>query len=128
MKALPPAILIYTRRTNGLKLLLLILGTAIFITCRADGGSTTNVNSTPLPKTRETESTIERQVKASCLNINAASSDELVSLPGIGEVMAKRIIEYRTLQGRFRRPEELIIVEGFSERKYRAIEGMICVE
>jgi DNA uptake protein ComE-like DNA-binding protein len=42
--------------------------------------------------------------------------------------MAKRIIEYRTRQGRFRRPEELIIVEGFSERKYRAIEGMICVE
>jgi|SRR4030095_635114 competence ComEA-like helix-hairpin-helix protein len=128
MKALPPATLIYTRRTNGLKLLLLILGTAIFITCRAAGGSTTNINSTALPKTRETESTIERQVKASCLNINAASSDELVILPGIGEVMAKRIIEYRTRQGRFRRPEELIIVEGFSERKYRAIEAMICVE
>ncbi|HKA17681.1 MAG TPA: helix-hairpin-helix domain-containing protein [Blastocatellia bacterium] len=62
------------------------------------------------------------------MNINTATSDELIRLPGIGEVTAKRIIEYRTRQGPFRRPEEIIIVEGFSERRYRAIARMICVE
>jgi DNA uptake protein ComE-like DNA-binding protein len=42
--------------------------------------------------------------------------------------MAQRIIEYRERPGRFRLPQEIIIIEGFSERKYREIAGMVCVE
>jgi len=42
--------------------------------------------------------------------------------------MAKRIIDYRERHGRFRRSEELIIIEGFSENKYRTIASLICVE
>jgi len=52
----------------------------------------------------------------------------LKELPGIGEVMARRVIDYRERHGRFRRPEEIIIIEGFSEKKYRAIAARICVE
>lgn len=64
----------------------------------------------------------------SCVNLNTATAEELIPLPGIGEVIANRIIDYRQRHGRFRRPEEIIIVEGFSEKKFRAIAGMICVE
>jgi competence protein ComEA len=63
-----------------------------------------------------------------CVNLNIARAEELIKLPGIGEVMAKRIIDYRERHGLFRRPQEIIIIEGFSENKYRAIAGMICVE
>ena len=49
-------------------------------------------------------------------------------LPGIGEVMSRKIIEYRERNGPFRRPEEIIILEGFSEKKYRAIADLVCVE
>lgn len=63
-----------------------------------------------------------------CVNLNRATADELKSLPGIGEVIAKRIIDYRERNGRFRRPEEIIIIQGFSEKKYRAIADLICVE
>lgn len=63
-----------------------------------------------------------------CLNLNIATAEELIRLPGIGEVTARRIIDYRERQGRLRRPEEIIIIEGFSETKYRDIAGMICVE
>ncbi|MFP5264883.1 MAG: ComEA family DNA-binding protein [Blastocatellia bacterium] len=62
-----------------------------------------------------------------CVNLNAATSDELMRLPGIGEVMSRKIIEYRERHGPFRRPEEIIIVEGFSERKYRRLAGLVCV-
>jgi competence protein ComEA len=63
-----------------------------------------------------------------CVNLNTAPAEELIKLPGIGDVIAKRIIDYREHQGRFRRPEEIIIIQGISERKYRAIAGMVCVE
>jgi competence ComEA-like helix-hairpin-helix protein len=62
-----------------------------------------------------------------CVNLNTASAEELERLPGIGEMTARKIIEYRVQNGPFRRPEEIIIIEGFSERKYRAIADLVCV-
>jgi competence protein ComEA len=59
--------------------------------------------------------------------LNSASADQLERLPGIGEVTARKIIEYREQNGPFRRPEEIIIIEGFSERRYRAIADLVCV-
>lgn len=63
-----------------------------------------------------------------CVNLNSASADALKALPEIGEVLAARIIEYRERHGNFRRPEDIIIIEGFTETKYRAIADRICVE
>ena len=63
-----------------------------------------------------------------CVNLNTATAEELMRLPGIGEVMSRKIIEYRERNGPFRRPEEIIILEGFSEKKYRAIADLVCVE
>ncbi|MFL6276395.1 MAG: ComEA family DNA-binding protein [Blastocatellia bacterium] len=63
-----------------------------------------------------------------CVNLNRASAEELMQLPGIGEVMSRRIIKYRERHGPFRRPAEIIIIEDFSEKKYRAIADLICVD
>ena len=63
-----------------------------------------------------------------CVNINKATIDQLKDLPGIGEVFAARIVEYRERNNGFRRPQDIIVVEGFSERKYRAIADQICVD
>jgi competence protein ComEA len=65
---------------------------------------------------------------APCINLNRATAAELMQLPGIGEVMSRRIIEYRERNGPFRRPAEVIIIAGFSEKKYRALAERICVE
>ena len=50
-----------------------------------------------------------------------------MTLAGVGEVMARKIIEYREQNSPFRRPQDIIIINGFSERKYRAISDRICV-
>ena len=46
------------------------------------------------------------------VNVNTASAQELVGLPGIGPTLAQRIIEYRSTYGRFTCPEDLAKVRG----------------
>ncbi|MDO4400133.1 MAG: helix-hairpin-helix domain-containing protein [Coriobacteriia bacterium] len=61
------------------------------------------------------------------VNINSATESELESLPGIGEVMAGRIVEDREEQGPFAAPEDLMRVSGIGEKKYASIADLITV-
>jgi comEA protein len=62
------------------------------------------------------------------ININSASAQELEQLPGVGKIIAERIVAYREQNGRFRRREDLMMVSGISEKKYEEIRSMIVVE
>jgi competence protein ComEA len=62
------------------------------------------------------------------LNINVATANELEKIPGVGKVIAERIIIYRTKYGSFRRVEHLMMVSGISESKFREMRPMIAVE
>ena len=50
------------------------------------------------------------------ININTATANELESLPGVGEVTAARIVAYREQNGPFRSVDDLIHVQGISDR------------
>lgn len=53
--------------------------------------------------------------------LNCGSADALDELPGIGEVLAMRIIEAREADGPFFFPQDLMTVSGIGEKKYLAI-------
>lgn len=53
---------------------------------------------------------------ASKVNINEASVEELITLDGIGEAYAKRIIEFRDKNGPFQKPEDLLKIKGIGEK------------
>jgi len=61
------------------------------------------------------------------INLNRASAGELATLPGIGEVIASNIIEYREKYGGFKNKEELKNVKGIGEKKYEKIKDLISV-
>ena len=63
-----------------------------------------------------------------CLDLNTASAKELAELPGIGTVLAERIVEYRRTVGRFRYPYEITNVAGIDEKIYAALRDRITAD
>lgn len=61
------------------------------------------------------------------LNINTATSAELTDLPGIGTVLAERIIEYRNQTGSFKSIDELLNVSGIGKQRLESISQYITV-
>ncbi len=80
------------------------------------------------PVTVETETAVPQasfMPDVSPLDINAASAEELAGLPGIGRVLAERIVDYRTEHGPFGAVEDLMEVSGIGEKKLAELEGRI---
>ena len=61
------------------------------------------------------------------ININTADSEELARLPGVGTVLAERIVQYREEHGLFSFPEDILNVSGIGEAKYENMADMITV-
>ena len=61
------------------------------------------------------------------LDLNAATQEELESLPGIGPVLARRILQYREDHGGFTAVSELLEVEGVGEKIYQKIANEVKV-
>ena len=65
---------------------------------------------------------ITNKEESSLVNINTASIEELQTLSGIGESKAKKIIEYREKNGKFKNIEDIKNVEGIGESLYETIK------
>ncbi|MGV9778426.1 helix-hairpin-helix domain-containing protein [Streptosporangium sp. NPDC003464] len=64
---------------------------------------------------------------AAVLDLNAATQQQLEQLPGVGEVLARRIAEYRDSHGGFRTVEQLRDVSGIGDRKYAELKDKVHV-
>ena len=61
----------------------------------------------------------------SVVSVNSASQKELQKIPGIGEVLAARIIEYRNTHGSFESKAELENIKGIGPQKLKRFSGFI---
>lgn len=61
------------------------------------------------------------------LDLNTATAEQLDDLPGVGPVLAQRIVEYRTRNGGFRSVEQLREVSGIGERRYAELKDLVRV-
>ena len=62
------------------------------------------------------------------VNINTADKEILSSLPGVGPVIADRIIENREKNGPFKNKEEITKIKGIGEKTFQKIKDLIAVE
>ena len=61
------------------------------------------------------------------INLNAATVEQLETLPGIGRKVAERIIEQRTKSGGFKRIEDLMTVKGIGEKSFLKLKPLVVV-
>ena len=66
-------------------------------------------------------------VAGGLVNVNSAIATELEELPGIGEVIAQRIIDYRTENGPFATVDELLEVSGIGVAILESIRELVTV-
>lgn len=121
---------------------ILILATACFAAFVLGFFAGRNLNRTPVqiqaiqaaPKAEfpaesvpETASEPTVPTEPGIVNINTATAEQLQTLPGIGEVISLRIIDYREENGPFESVGELINVEGIGEKKLEDIWDLVTV-
>lgn len=70
----------------------------------------------------------ELKLREKSINLNIAGIDELVSLPGIGQSTAEKIIEYRNKKGKFKKIQEIMKVKGIGEKKFEKIKEYLTLE
>lgn len=89
-----------------------------------------------VPKIGEVDASLESQTDTEQsakemgnrkIDLNTATREELLSLPGIGQSKADAIIEYRQTHGEFRSVEDIMLIDGIKEGVYKKIKDMITV-
>ena len=70
----------------------------------------------------------EKTTNTNIVNINKATENELSTLPGIGNSLATRIVEYRRQNGNFKTIEDIKNVSGIGESKFANIKDFISIK
>ena len=89
-----------------------------------------NLNRTPVQIQTLPDATVAAEetispTEAGLIDVNTADAALLQTLPGIGEVIAQRIIDYREANGPFRSVGELTKVDGIGEKKLEGIWDLV---
>ena len=85
--------------------------------------SSQNTSTDKADSAAETVSVIEN----GRININLATSQQLQMLPNIGDVLAERIVTYRSKHGPFDTVDDLTLVDGIGEKRLEALRQYITV-
>lgn len=90
-------------------------------------GATAENNVRTEPRTRNRLASPVRSGSLGPIDLNRADVNQLESLPGIGAVLARRVMEYRESIGRFQTIEDLLAVKGIGRKTLERIRPFVMV-
>lgn len=61
------------------------------------------------------------------MNINTATEEELMTLPGVNRALARNIVNHRSIIGGFRKVEDLALVSGMGATKLDLVRPEVCI-
>ncbi len=73
------------------------------------------------------EQTVPEPTVSFPIDINLAPKEDLMALPGIGEVLAQRIVAHRETFGSFLRAEDLMQIEDIGPKRFEEIADLITI-
>jgi len=82
-----------------------------------------NANGTTLPTAAG-----KQPARPGLVNLNSATLEELMTLPGVGQTRAQSILDYRRKNGPFRRAEEIQNVPGIGDKMYEQMKRQLTVQ
>jgi competence protein ComEA len=92
------------------------------------GASSSSKSSSSSASKSSEKSSSSKLAPGTKININTATKEELDALPEIGPVKAQAIVDYRTANGNFAAPEDIMKVPGIKEGTFAKIKGYIVVK
>ena len=87
-----------------------------------------NTQPTSAPSAAQMSTAAVTEPGQTLLNLNTADIWQLQEIPGIGEILARRIVEYRRAHGGFSSVQQLLDVDGIGLAKLNTIMEYICLE
>ncbi len=103
----------------------LIIGIGVNVHKKSNQGLELNVGPHKIDALQDADRFIEQY---RLININSSNIDELTRLPGIGEKLAQRIVDYHRRHGPFMNREELMQVKGIGEKKFERMKDLIILQ
>jgi len=70
----------------------------------------------------------EKTAAEKSINLNTAGLAELMSIPGLGEKTAGKILKFRSEKGNFRSLEQLMEIKGIGDKKFNKIKIYIYID
>jgi competence protein ComEA len=114
-------------KKQGVQILLIVM--IIFLCILIGFFLGRNIGKSPIhiSKVPESTSPSNATISGDKININTADIDQLQKIPGVGSVIAQRIVDYREANGPFRSVSELTNVDGIGISRLEQIMDYITV-
>jgi competence protein ComEA len=67
------------------------------------------------------------EARSKVINVNSADTSQLALLPRVGPSVAQRIVDYRKQNGPFKKPEDLMLVQGIGEKTFQLLKPYVAI-